>query len=61
VRLKVTYAVLDLCHTHNSGNIACFNYSVYTIWKAHVACYLNFIVKGEQLLKLTSSHIHWKK
>jgi len=26
--------------------------------KAHVACDLNFIVKGEGLLKVTGSHIH---
>jgi len=29
--LRVTFAVLDLCHTgtHNSGNILCSNYSVF--------------------------------
>jgi len=26
-------------------------------WKAHAACYLNFIVK---LLKVTGSHVYWK-
>jgi len=25
----VTFAVLNLCNTHNSGNVACFNYSMY--------------------------------
>ena len=29
-------------------------------WKVHAACDLNFIVKGEGLLKVTGSHIHWK-
>jgi len=29
-------------------------------WKAHVSCDLNFIVKGEGLLKVTGSHVHWK-
>jgi len=28
--LKVTFAVLNLCNNHNSGNIACFNCSVFT-------------------------------
>jgi len=31
--LKVTFAVLNLCNIHNSGNIACFNYSVFTYGK----------------------------
>ena len=62
---KVTFTVLNLnfCNTHNSENIACFNYSLFTHkleWKLHVACDLNFIVKGEGLLKLTGSHLHWK-
>jgi len=26
----VTFAVLNFCNTHNSGNVACFNYSVFT-------------------------------
>jgi len=26
--LKVTFVVLNLCNAHNSGNIACFDYSV---------------------------------
>jgi len=26
----------------------------------HTVCYLNFIVKGEGLLKVTCSHVHWK-
>jgi len=25
-----------------------------------VACDLNFIVKGEGLLKVTGSHVHWR-
>jgi len=29
-------------------------------WKAHPACDLNLIVKGERLLKVTGSHVHWK-
>jgi len=27
--------------------------------RTHVVCDLNFIVKGEGLLKVTSSHVHW--
>jgi len=47
VRLKVTFAVLNLFNAHNSGNIACFNYTVFAHnWNAHAACDLNFIVKG---------------
>jgi len=26
----------------------------------HVACDLNFTVKGEGLLNVTGSHLHWK-
>jgi len=26
----------------------------------HVACDLNFIVKGEGLFKVAGSHIHWR-
>jgi len=40
MRLKVTFAVLNLYNSHNSGNIAC----LHTNWKAHLACDLNFIV-----------------
>ena len=29
-------------------------------WKVHAACDLNFIVKGERLLKVAVSHTHWK-
>jgi len=31
-------------------------------WKVHEACDLNFMVKGEKLLKVTGSHVHvhWK-
>jgi len=28
--VKVTFAVLNLCNAHNSGNTACFNYSMFT-------------------------------
>ena len=27
---EVIFAVLNLCNAHDSGNIACFNYSVFT-------------------------------
>jgi len=30
VKMKVTFAVLNHCNTHNSENIACFNYSMFT-------------------------------
>jgi len=50
--MKVTSAVLNLCNTHNLGNIACFNsVSLQITWKLHVACDLNIIVKSEGLLK----------
>jgi len=26
---EVTFAVLNLCNTHNSRNMVCFNYSVF--------------------------------
>jgi len=45
------FCCLNLCNSHNSGNTAHFNY---------VSRELNFIVKGEGLLKVTGSHIHWK-
>jgi len=55
------FAVLNLCNTYNLGNIARFNYSVFTHkLKVHVACDLNFTVKREGLLKVTGSHVHWK-
>ena len=39
----------------------CFNsVCLHINWKAHVACDSNFIVKGEELLKVTGSHLHWK-
>ena len=61
MRLKVTSAVLNLCNTHYSGNIACKTIvSLRSNWKAHVACDLNFVVKDEGLLKVTGSHVHWK-
>jgi len=51
--MNVTFAVLNLCNTHNSGNMACFNYNVLHInWKSHAACDLNSMVKGEGLLKV---------
>jgi len=28
--LKVTFAVLNFCNIHNSGNIACFIYGMFT-------------------------------
>jgi len=28
--LKVTFPVVNLCNTHNSGKIACFNHSMFT-------------------------------
>jgi len=46
----------NLCNTHNSGNITCLTVN----GKARSACDLNFIVKGEGLLKVTRSHVHWK-
>jgi len=30
---------------------------LYINWKAHTACHLSFIVKGERLLKATGSQI----
>ena len=61
MRLKVTVAVLNLCNTHNSGNIACFNsVCLHINWKAHRACDLNIIFKREGLFKFTGSHVHWK-
>jgi len=30
VRLKVIFVFVNLCNTHNSGNIASFKYSVFT-------------------------------
>ena len=58
----MTFPVLNLCNSYNSGNIACFNYSMFMHlnWKAHVASGLNFIVKGEELLKVTGSHVQWR-
>ena len=58
--LKVTFDVLNICNTHNSGNITCFNYSVFTYCKVQSACDLNFIVKVERLLEVTNSHVHFK-
>jgi len=52
------FSLLNLCNTHTLGNIMCFNSACLLInWKAHVACYLNTIVKGERLLKITGSHV----
>ena len=54
-------AVLNLCNTHNLGNIACFNsVCLHINWNAHVACDLNINVKGKGLLKVAGSYIHWK-
>jgi len=37
--LEVTFAVLNLYNTQNSGNIACFNsVCLHTYWKAHAVC-----------------------
>ena len=33
---------------------------LYINWKMHIACNLNIIVKGEGLLNVTGSHVHWK-
>jgi len=62
VRLNVTFAVLNLCSNHNSGNTPCFNLGVYLHinLKADMACDWNIIEKGEGLLKVTGSHVHWK-
>jgi len=61
VTLKVTFDVLNLFNTHNLENVACFNsVCLHITWKAHAACDLNIIVKGERLLKVTASHVHWK-
>ena len=46
LRLKVTFAVLNLCNTHNPVNTACFNQVCLHInWKAHAARDLNVILK----------------
>jgi len=61
VRLEVIFVVLNLCNTHNLGNVACFNaVCSHITWKAHPACDLNIIVKGEGFLKVRGSHVHWK-
>ena len=61
MRLKVTFAALNLSNTHNSGNITCFNsVCLHINWNAHMACDLNIIVKGEGLLRVTGSHVRWK-
>jgi len=39
--MTVSEAVLNLCNIHNSGNIACFNYSVFR-HKFESACSLWF-------------------
>jgi len=60
VRLKITFAVLSLCNTHNLGNIACFNsVCLHITGKVHTACDLN-ILKGDGLFKVTGIHVHWK-
>ena len=61
MRLKVTFAVLNLCNTHNLGNVVCFNsLCLYITWKAPAASDLNIVIKGERLLKVTHSHVYWK-
>jgi len=57
VQLPMTFS-----NTHNSGNTACFNYSTVCLhinWNVHAACDSNFVTKGEGLLKVTGSHVHW--
>jgi len=61
VRLKVTFAVLNLCNTHNLGKLHVLTKVYLHInWKVHLACDLNFIIKGERLLKVMDSHVLWK-
>ena len=61
MRLEVTFSVLHLCNTHNSGNIAYLTtVCLHLNWKAHSACDLKIIVNVEGLLKVAGSHIHWK-
>jgi len=56
--MKVTFAVLYLCNTHNLGNVVCFNLvCLHITWKVHVICDLNIIVKDEGTLKVTGSHV----
>jgi len=46
-RLKITFAVLNLCNTHNLRNVEYFNSLCLCItWKVHTACDLNIIDKG---------------
>ena len=62
MKLKVTFAVLNLCNTQNSGNIACFSsVCLHISWKVHAACDLNFTVKGEGLLNDTGSHVRFSR
>jgi len=52
---------LYLCNTHNAGNIVFLTtLCLHINCKAHAACDLNFIVKGQRLLKVTGSHVHCK-
>jgi len=46
-----TFAVLNLCNTHNSGNIVRFN---------SVCLHINWKAQGEGLIKVTGSHVDWK-
>jgi len=42
--------------------MVCFNsVCLHINWKVHTSCDLDIIVKGEGLLKVTGSHVHWKK
>jgi len=33
---------------------------LHVIYKAHIACGLNVIVKDERVLKVTGNHVHFK-
>jgi len=58
LRLKVTFAVLNLSNTHNIGNIACYKSACLLVnWKVHAVCDLIIIVKGEGLLNITGSRV----
>jgi len=60
VKVKVNFAGLNLCNTHNLENTAYSNsVCLHITWKEHAACDLNTTVKGEGLLKVTGSHVQW--
>jgi len=50
----------DLCHAVFGGGLCSLSASSYINCKVHMPCDLNF-VKGEGLLKVTGSYVHWKK